>query len=61
MGGTYNMHGRDEECTNISVEKSERKRPLGRARHRWKYIKITLKKQGGKDVYWIQMAQYVIQ
>jgi hypothetical protein len=42
----------------ILVEKPERKRPLGRPRHRWGHnIKMNLREIGWDGVDWINMAQ----
>jgi hypothetical protein len=35
MGGACSIHERDENAYNILVVKPERKKPLGRPRHRW--------------------------
>jgi hypothetical protein len=42
----------------ILVRKLERKRPLGRPRHRWEdYIKINLQEVGCEAKAWIDVAQ----
>jgi hypothetical protein len=41
------------------VGKPERRRPLGRPRHRWEdNIKIDLREVGWGDIDWIDLAQY---
>jgi hypothetical protein len=40
------------------VEKPERRRPLGRPRHRWEdNIKMDLQGVGCRDIDWIKLAQ----
>ena len=42
----------------VSGEKPERKRPLGRHRHRWKEnIKMALQEVGRGGMDWIEVAQ----
>jgi hypothetical protein len=42
----------------ILVRKPERKRPLGRPRHKWvDNIKINLRKKGWDGMDWIDLAQ----
>jgi hypothetical protein len=42
---------------SILVGNPERKRPLGRPRNRWKYIKMDLKETGWLVVDWIHLSQ----
>jgi hypothetical protein len=42
----------------VLVGKSERKRPFGRPRRRWEYIRMYHRKRGWGAVYWIHMAQH---
>jgi hypothetical protein len=40
------------------VGKPQRKRPLGRPRHRWEdEIRIEIREMGWRNVEWIQLAQ----
>jgi hypothetical protein len=43
---------------SILVSKHEGKRPLGRPRHRWKYIiRLDLREIGWEGVNWMHLAQ----
>jgi hypothetical protein len=42
---------------NISVGRSEGRKPLGRPRRRWEDIKMDLREIGFGDVDWIHLAQ----
>jgi hypothetical protein len=43
MDGACSMHGEKENAYKVLVGKPERKRPLGRCRHRWENnIKVDL-------------------
>jgi hypothetical protein len=47
MGGACSTNGREEECIRILVGKLERKRLLGRPRHRWEdNIRMDLREMG---------------
>jgi hypothetical protein len=51
-------HGREEECVQLFCGKAERKRPLGRGRHRWEdNINRKLEKWDGVVMDWINLAQ----
>jgi hypothetical protein len=41
----------------VLVRKPERKRPLGRPRHRWEDIKMDLRETGWGGMDWIDPAQ----
>jgi hypothetical protein len=41
----------------ILVGKPEGKRPLGRPRHRWEYIRLYHREIGWKGMDWIDLAQ----
>jgi len=41
----------------IFVGKPEWKRPLGRPRHRWEYVRMDLKEIGREGVDWMYLAQ----
>jgi hypothetical protein len=50
--------GEKRNAYRLMVEKPERKRPLGRPRHRWvDNIKKDIGEVGRGDVYWIGLAQ----
>jgi hypothetical protein len=50
--------GKMRNAFNISVGKSEGKRPLGRRRRRWEdNIKMSLKEIGWKDMDWRHLVQ----
>jgi hypothetical protein len=53
MGWVCNTHVRDRNAFIILVGKPEGKRPLGRPRHRWKYIKMDLREIEWKGVHWL--------
>jgi hypothetical protein len=42
---------------NVLTGKPERKRPLGRPRHRWEDIRMDLREIGSEIVDWIRQAQ----
>jgi hypothetical protein len=46
MGRACGMHGEMRNAYNILVGKPERKRPLGRSRHRWEDIRMDLRETG---------------
>jgi hypothetical protein len=47
---------------NILVGKPERKRPLGRPRHKWEdNIRIDLREIGWEDVDWMHQAKNRVQ
>jgi hypothetical protein len=57
MGGTRNMHGRNEKY-KILVGKQERKRPHRRPGRRWEdNIRMDLREIGWEGVDWVQLAQ----
>jgi hypothetical protein len=45
MGGVYRAYG-NENATKFWLEKPERKRSVGKPKHRWDNIKIYLRKVG---------------
>jgi hypothetical protein len=50
--------GEKRNAHRILVGKPERRRPLGRPRHRWvDNIKIDLREIGWDDVDWVDLAQ----
>ena len=50
--------GERRDVYRVLVGKPERKRPLGRSRHRWEdNIKMDLPKVGGRNMDWIRLAQ----
>jgi hypothetical protein len=50
--------GEERQVYRILLEKPERKRPLGRPRHRWEDgIRMDLREIGCGGVEWIQLAQ----
>jgi hypothetical protein len=50
--------GEKKNAYRILVGKPERKRPLGRRRHRWvDNIEIDLRELGWDDMYWLDVAQ----
>jgi hypothetical protein len=58
VGRACGTHGRGEKAAQVLGGKSERKRPLGRARRRWENeIRIDLRESGWGGVEWIHLAQ----
>jgi hypothetical protein len=58
MGGHVARVGEKKNACRLSVEKPERKRPLGRPRHRWvDNIRMDLGEVGWGNVDWIGLAQ----
>jgi len=58
MGGTCSAYRERRDVYRVLVEKPERKRPLGRPRHRWKdNNKMDLQEVGCGDMDWIELAQ----
>jgi hypothetical protein len=55
LGRACSIHGH-ENAYKILVGKPQLKRPLGKSRHRWKYVEADLKITG-KGVAWIHRAQ----
>jgi hypothetical protein len=50
--------GEERKVYKVLVEKPEKKRPLGRPRHRWEYgIRMDLREIGLEGVDWIRLAQ----
>jgi hypothetical protein len=50
--------GEKRNAYRVLVQKPERKRPLGRPRHRWvDNIKMVLRERGWCDMDWIDLAQ----
>jgi hypothetical protein len=58
MGSAYSTYRENKNVYRILVGKPEGKRPLGRARHRWKgNMKVDLRYIGWNDMDWIDLAQ----
>jgi hypothetical protein len=58
MGRTCSSNGENRNAYRILVGKPERKRPLGRPRHRWvDNIKMDLREIGWNDMDWIDLVQ----
>ena len=58
MAGHVAGMGESRDVYMVLVGKSERKRPLGRPRHRWEYnIKMDLQEVGCRDMEWIDLAR----
>jgi hypothetical protein len=58
VGGAFSTNGGEEDAYRILRGEPERKRPLGRPRHRWvDNIKPDLREIGWDDADWIDMAQ----
>ena len=58
MGGACSACGKWKGLYRVLVGKPERKRPLGRPRHRWEdNIKMDLKEVGCGGMDWIDVAQ----
>jgi hypothetical protein len=58
MGGACSTYGERSGVYRVLVRKPDRKRPLGRPRHRWKVnIKMDLRKLGCGGMEWIGLAQ----
>jgi hypothetical protein len=58
MDKTCSTHCIDEKCNKIVVVKPERKRRIGKPRHRWKNNnEIDLKEIAHEDVNWIHISQ----
>jgi hypothetical protein len=58
VGGACGSHGEERKVYKILVGKPERKRPLGRPRHRWEDgNRMDLREIGWGSVEWIQLAQ----
>ena len=51
------MYGGEEGHIQVLMGKSEGKRPLGRARHKWEDIKKDLQEVGCGGMDWIELAQ----
>ena len=52
--------GEGRDVYRVLVGKPERKRPLGRSRHRWEdntSIKMNLQEVGSGDMEWIELVQ----
>jgi hypothetical protein len=50
--------GEERKLYKVLVEKPERKRPLGRLRHRWEdWIRMDLGGIGWGGMEWVQLAQ----
>ena len=50
--------GEKRDVYRVLVGQPERKRPLGRSRHRWEYnIKMDIQEVGCRDMDWIELAQ----
>jgi hypothetical protein len=51
--------GEERDVCRVLMGKPERKRPLGRSRHRWEDgIRMDLREIGWGSIDWIQLAQY---
>jgi hypothetical protein len=50
-------HAWERNVYKVLMGKPERKRPLGRPRHRWDGIRMDLREIGWGSVEWIQLAQ----
>jgi isopropylmalate/homocitrate/citramalate synthase len=60
--GASSAHGRDETCIQNLVRKLERKRSLGRCRHRWKSnMKADIPEISSKNVDRIHLAWSMVQ
>jgi hypothetical protein len=58
MDEACSMHGKIRCTYAISIEKIERKRPLGRPRREWEYnIKMNIMERCLDDVHWIHLAK----
>jgi hypothetical protein len=58
MGRACGAYGGGERCARGSGGRPERKRPLGRPRHRWEdNIKVDLEEVGGGCGDWMELAQ----
>jgi hypothetical protein len=58
MGGACSTNGEKRDAYRIMVGKPERKRPLGRPRHRWvDNNKMDFREIGWDGVDWMDMAQ----
>jgi len=57
MGEECSTHGDVRHAYGILVGKPERKRPLGRPRCRWEYIRMDHRKIWWKGVDWMHVAQ----
>jgi hypothetical protein len=58
MGGACCTNGEKRNAYSLLVERPDRKRPLGRARHRWvDNIKMDLGEIGWGDVDWIGLVK----
>jgi hypothetical protein len=58
MGRACGTYGEVINVHRVLVEKPERKRPLGRPRHRWEdNIKMDLQEVGGGRGDWMELAQ----
>jgi hypothetical protein len=56
--GHVTRMGQERNVYRVLMRKPERKRPLGRPRHRWEDgIRIYLRETGWENVQWIQLAQ----
>jgi hypothetical protein len=58
-GGEHVSHIEDRICAySVSVERSERRRPFGRLRHRWEgNIKVDLQQLGRRGMNWIDLPR----
>jgi len=56
MDWPCSMHRRDKKY-KIFIGKPEGKRPLGRPRRRWQYIRMDLREIRWEDVDWIHLVQ----
>jgi hypothetical protein len=58
MSRICSTHGAKRKAYTIFVEKSERKRPVGRSRPWWEYnIKMDLREIGWGGIDWIDLAE----
>jgi hypothetical protein len=57
MGWSYSAYFRDEKYIKILVRKPERKRALGKLRHRWEDMRMDLKETSWECAEWICLAK----
>jgi hypothetical protein len=58
MDGVCSTHGEKRNAYRILVGKPERKRPLGKPRHRWEdNIRMNVREIGWGGMDWIDLAQ----
>ena len=62
MSGALSTNGREEKSIRISVGKGDGRRPLGSARHRWRYNNTTqlqgVERVGGEwtGLFWLRIG-----